>query len=436
MTVDSATFLKRLEGLHPRVIDLSLDRVYALLSKLGDPHKMLPPVIHVAGTNGKGSVCAFMQAMLQAAGYRVDVFTSPHLQRFHERIKLNGAEISEDKLIDVLQRTEVANAGGEITFFEVTTAAAFLAFAENAADVLILETGLGGRLDATNVVDQPAASVITPISFDHEGFLGDTLREIAAEKAGILKTGCLAVIGPQDGDALSVIENRATRLNVPLSVCGQDWDAYEQHGRLVFQRADELIDLPMPALRGPHQVGNAGTAIATVTQLDGFSVAHEHLAEGLKSVHWPGRMQQLGDGALFDLLGPGYEIWLDGGHNPSAGAVTARTMAELEEQASKPLILIIGMMKNKDAEMYLNQFKGLAREVVAVPVPGTTEGYDPVDLLNLIHEAGFTADMASNVREALSLIASEQDEPARVLICGSLYLAGHVLDLNEEAHAA
>lgn len=427
--------------LHPKLIDLSLGRVERLLHRLGKPETKLPPVIHIAGTNGKGSVTAYIKAMLEAAGRRVHVYTSPHLVRFHERIVLatgdgSAQPIAEDALVDVLMRVREVNDGDDITQFEITTAAAFLAFSETLADVLLLEVGLGGRLDATNVIAKPALSVITPISLDHAEKLGPTLSKIAAEKAGILKAGTPGVIASQPDEVLSVIEARAHALGAPLVVMGRDFDAYEQTGRLVVQMEDRLLDLPLPALVGRHQIVNAGVAVASVLQLGdrigGEAIAETAIAEGLRTVSWPARMQHLRTGPLVDLLGPGDELWLDGGHNPAAGEMLADTLASLDERAPKPIYVVIGMMGQKDALGFLAPFRGLVRALYTVPIPGVHEAPHSEDkLAEIARNAGLKAAAQSDVVSALAAINAQDRAPKRVLICGSLYLAGHVLGLQQ-----
>jgi len=437
----SDELLAELKGLHPLLIDLSLGRIEALLGKLGHPERRLPPVVHVAGTNGKGSVTAFLKAMLEAAGLRVHVYTSPHLVRFHERIALAGADrrarpIGERELVDRLAAVERINVGEPITFFEITTAAAFLAFAETPADAVILEVGLGGRLDATNVIARPALSVITPVSLDHADKLGATVAEIAGEKAGILKTGAAAVVSMQPPEALDVIRARAREVVAPLSVWGEDFEAFEQNGRLVFQSAERLLDLPLPALIGQHQIGNAGTAVAAALRLKWLGLTVDAIEEGLRQVRWPARMQRLDDGPLARLLRPGSELWLDGGHNPAGGQAIAQTLAELEERAPKEVSLVVGMMRNKDAARFLEHFRGLARRVVTVPVPaGPEAAYAPEELAAVAVSVGLAATPAVDVGAALRSLQGPDDGPQRILICGSLYLAGQVLALQEGVQA-
>ena len=433
MTLDDQ--LARLKRLHPLLIDLSLGRIERLLVKLGNPHERLPAVIHVAGTNGKGSVTAMLRAMLEAAGRRVHVYTSPHLVRFNERIAVAGADgraapIAEDRLAALLAEVERVNAGDPMTFFEFTTAAAFLAFARSPADAVILEVGLGGRLDATNVIARPKLCVITPVALDHADKLGDTVAKIAAEKAGILKRDVAAVIARQDDDAMPVIERLAARTGAPLTIWGRDFDAYEQGGRMLFQTETRLLDLPRPALIGSHQIVNGGTAVAAALALKDPQLDQAAIERGLATVEWPARMQRLSGGPLCALLQPGSELWLDGGHNPAGAAAIAETLAALEERAPKPLALVMGLMGQKDARGVLAPFRGLARRIVTVPIPGAHEApFNPEALAALATEMGFPAQAADSVPAALSLIA-DKDVPKRILICGSLYLAGHVLALQ------
>lgn len=423
--------------LHPKLIDLSLGRVERLLAKLGNPHKKLPPVVHLAGTNGKGSATAYLKAMLTAAGQRVHVYTSPHLVRFHERIALAGPDgltrpISEEDLVDVLSRTQLVNDGDDITQFEITTAAAFLAFAEHPADIVLLEVGLGGRLDATNVIETPALTVLTPISLDHAEKLGSTIEAIAGEKAGILKRGVPCIVSQQEDAVLDVIAHQAARTGARLVVWGQDYDAYEQRGRLIVQQADRLLDLPLPALVGRHQVVNAGTAVAAALELKAFNIDEHAIEQGLTTAQWPARMQRIDGGPLPSLLRPGSELWLDGGHNPAAGLAIAQSLADLEERAPKPLYLIVGMLGLKDAAGFIGSFRGLARHVIGVPIPGSHEApFTPDALADAARSLSLSAEAAPSVEAALKRIEAIEPGAKRVLITGSLYLAGHVLALQE-----
>lgn len=431
----SSAILQRLLSLHPREIDLSLGRVKTLMAALGHPEKRLPPTVHVAGTNGKGSTTAFMRAMLEAAGKRVHVYTSPHLVRFHERIRLAGATggrfVDEDELADALIHAEKVNDGQPITQFEITTAAAFELFARNPADVLLLEVGLGGRLDATNVVTAPRATVITQVAIDHEKFLGDTIEAIAFEKAGILKRERPAIVAPQDPAALAVIEERAAQKNAGLFIANRDWIVHSEHGRLVYQDEDGLLDLPRPKLTGRHQFANAGTAIAALRRAE-FSVPAAAIESGLVNVEWPARLQRLTSGALVDRVAGDAELWLDGGHNPSAGIAVAEAMADLEERATRPLFLISGMMTTKEPIGFYRPFAGLVRKVFTVPVPSSAAGRDPRELAELVSAAGLAAQPAADVGSAIDQLGAEHagNGPYRILICGSLYLAGSVLAAN------
>ncbi|MEO1205314.1 MAG: folylpolyglutamate synthase/dihydrofolate synthase family protein [Pseudomonadota bacterium] len=435
----SDALLADLKKLHPRLIDLSLGRIERLLEKLGNPHKALPPVFHVAGTNGKGSTTAFLKAILQAAGKRVHVYTSPHLVRFHERICLAGTNglshpIGEDQLVDVLTRTERTNNGDDITQFEITTAAAFLAFAETPADAIILEVGLGGRLDATNVIDNPEMSIITPVAMDHADKLGDTLAKIAGEKAGIIKHQRPVVVSRQDAEAFTVIENRATALSAPIHAFGRDFDVYEQRGRMVVQSENHVFDLPLPSLIGRHQIDNAGTAVTALRLAEHFDISDAEFEHGVITATWPARMQRIDSGPLQQLTGMGTEIWLDGGHNPAAGLVVARTIADLDERSPKPVDLIVGMMGLKDARGFLENFNGLVRSMTAVPLEEALE--QPLSVEDLVRAAtdiGIPATTAASAEQALRNLEANDPGAKRVLICGSLYLAGHILGQDQHA---
>ncbi|MDJ0629757.1 MAG: folylpolyglutamate synthase/dihydrofolate synthase family protein [Rhodobacter sp.] len=409
-------------SLHPKIIDLTLDRVWRLLRTLGDPQDKLPPVIHIAGTNAKGSVQAMLRAGLEGAGHLVHAYTSPHLVRFHERIRLAGGLISEPDFARLLDECETANGGAEITFFEITTCAALLAFARIPADHLLLEVGLGGRLDATNVVDRPALTVITPVSYDHQQYLGETLPEIAGEKAGILKRGVPCVVGPQEDTALAVIEAQAARVGAPLLVHGQHWHVWEERGRLVFQDETGLLDLPMPALIGAHQVSNAGIVLAALRAIGAPDTAYE---PALTQVHWPARMQRLRTGPLVDAAGAA-ELWLDGGHNPAAGAALVEVLGGLPH---RPLHLICGMLNTKDITGYLRPLAGLAETLHAVDIPGTEAALGPAEVADAALSVGLQSAQSPSPRDAIRRITAA-DPTARILICGSLYLAGLVLREN------
>ena len=431
----SDAILERLMRLHPKSIDLSLDRMRILLTALGNPEQRLPPVFHVAGTNGKGSTCAYLRAMLEAAGYRVHVYTSPHLVKFHERIRLAGTLVSEDALQILLDECERAAAATPITFFEITTAAALVAFSRVPADVLILEVGLGGRLDATNVIPEPLVSLITPIGLDHQNFLGDTIELIAGEKAGIIKRGRPVVIGPQVDAARAVIETEANALDAPPIIFGQDFTAHEERGRMLYQDADGVLDLPMPRLIGAHQIQNAATAIAALRAQEKFDVSEASIEKGLANVSWPARMQRLTYGPLLADAPEGSELWLDGGHNPHAGAAVAAALADLEESRPRPLYLIVGMLNTKDPAGYFAHFRGLARHVSTIVIPGEQNALGAGALYDAARAAGLKADPAEDIGDAIDQIGArvlldDDETPPRILICGSLYLAGYILAQN------
>jgi dihydrofolate synthase/folylpolyglutamate synthase len=427
--------LARLGALHPKRIDLSLGRLNRLLAALGNPERALPPVIHIGGTNGKGSTVAFLRAILEADGKRAHAYTSPHLVRFHERIRL-GAEgggrlVSDQALGDALEETERANAGGEITFFEITTAAALLLFSRHPADVLLLEVGLGGRLDATNVIEKPLATAVTPVSIDHTEYLGETIAEIAGEKAGIFKRGVPAVIASQQDAALAVLERAAQKAGAIPFISGQQWSAHEEGGRLVYSDENGLLDLPRPRLFGRHQIENAGTAVAILRAVPALKISNGAYEAGLQKADWPARMQNLSGGKLAAKLPAGAELWLDGGHNAAGGEVVAAAIGEMEERVPRPLVLIAGMLATKSADDFLNRFSGIARFVFGVSPPG--EASRPAsDIVSAAKLANIEAEAATSVEQALARAAKlKLPAPPRVLITGSLYLAGEVLAANE-----
>lgn len=410
-------------ALHPKIIDLTLDRVWRLLKALDNPQDKLPPVIHIAGTNGKGSTQAMIRAGLEAAGKTVHAYTSPHLARFHERIRLAGELISEEALTEVLDECYAANNGEAITYFEITTVAAILAFSRVPADYVLLEVGLGGRLDATNVVAEPALTIITPVSIDHQQFLGETLPEIAGEKAGIIKRGVPCVVGPQEEAGLEVIEAKAERLGAPLLVAGQHWFSFEDAGSLVYQDERGLLDLPLPNLPGPHQIQNAGAALAALRALGCDADACE---AAVTEAYWPARMQRLREGPLPDSA-PGAELWLDGGHNPAAGEAIAATLDRLPP---RPTWLICGMLNTKDIAGFMQPLAGHAAGLLAVSIPGEANTLPAEVTAEKAAAAGIPSRTAGSVQEALDSILDETPG-ARVLICGSLYLAGSILRENE-----
>jgi dihydrofolate synthase / folylpolyglutamate synthase len=425
---DSTMLMARFLALHPKKIDLSLSRMEQILPKLGNPHLRLPPTIHVAGTNGKGSTIAFMRAMLEAAGKRVHVYTSPHLVRFHERIRLAGKLVAEDSLVEAFTRCEAVNGGDPITVFEMTTAAALLLFAETPADVLLLEVGLGGKYDATNVIESPAATVITPVSLDHMEYLGDTIAKIAGEKAGILKRGAPAIFAEQSEEGRAVLEAEARRMRTgPVFVGGQDFRTYEENGRLIFQDTEGMMELPLPRLGGRHQHLNAGTAIAALKAIYGDAVTEDAIARGLQTVDWPGRLQRL-VGNVLRLAPEGAEIWLDGGHNEDGGRVLSAAIAEMNTRNPRPLVMIAGMLSTKDSTAFLGCFRGLAEELHAIGITGQDAARSADDVADQARKAGLNATVASSLAQALSRIAEKNwPVPPRILITGSLYLAGEVL---------
>lgn len=429
--------INALMALHPKGFDLSLGRITRLLERLGNPHEKLPPVIHIAGTNGKGSTSAFCRAILEAHGLKAHVHTSPHLVNWHERFRIGadggGHLVDDEVLAEALRRVADANQGEMITVFEILTAVMFVLFSEHPADAALVEVGLGGRFDATNVISHPAVSVIMSISLDHQAYLGDRVELIAAEKAGIIKTGSPVVIGAQTDDAArEVLVESAERLRCPFSVYGQDFIALEENGRLAYQDEDELIDLPLPKLAGRHQQANAAAAIRAL-KAAGFELNEQATAEGLLTVSWPGRLERLTHGSLVEGAMDGTELWIDGGHNPGAGKVIAEAMANLNDRESRPLFLITGMINTKDPVGYFEAFAGMARHVFTVPVSDSEAGLDPDFLADTADEAGLTAQSAKDVETAIATICQNWDgleRSPRILIGGSLYLLGDVLKAN------
>jgi dihydrofolate synthase/folylpolyglutamate synthase len=426
--------LARLFLLHRKDIELTLGRMERLLAALGSPEQKLPPVIHVAGTNGKGSTIAFMRAILEAAGRRVHVYTSPHLVRFHERIRLgakgDGTLVSDDELFAALSHCEAVNAGAPITFFEFTTAAAFKIFSENPADYLLLEVGLGGRGDATNVVPAPRATVVTSISLDHTEFLGGTIAKIAFEKAGIFKPGVPAILSVQREDARKALRFEAARAGALAIDAACDFTAWEEHGRLIFEDARGLLDLPLPRLLGRHQHQNAASAIATLRCIEP-NLSPDVFERGLTQVEWPGRLQNLVKGHVCDIAPAAAEVWLDGGHNEDGGRALAESMADFTDRSERPLIIICGTLTTKDTGAFLRPFKGLAQEVLAVPVKAEQYGKPAQDVAAAATAEGLRAAACENIESALRFLsARDWPRPPRILIAGSLYLAGEVLALN------
>ena len=426
--------IARLLALHPKRIDLSLDRIRRILERLGNPERKIPPVIHVAGTNGKGSTVAFMRAVLEASGRSVHVYTSPHLVRFNERFRMGATDgghlVSDEALAGALEQCERANGGEPITVFEIETAAAFLLFSQAPADVTLLEVGLGGRLDATNVIGKPLACAITPVSMDHLEFLGDTIERIAAEKAAILKRGVPAAIAPQSDAVMAVIEDAARGVRAPLRVCGEHWSVHGEHGRLVYQDDDGLLDLALPKLSGRHQIDNAGTAIAAL-RASGLALPISAFEAGIARAEWPARMQRLTQGALKALTPTDSELWLDGGHNADGGRAVAAALGDIEERVARPLVLIVGMLSTKDNAGFLRNFAGLARRLIAVPIPRQDKSVPAEALVDIARGIGIPAESRDTIEAALAAVIRLDLAPApRILITGSLYLTGEVLALN------
>ncbi|HVL43099.1 MAG TPA: folylpolyglutamate synthase/dihydrofolate synthase family protein [Brevundimonas sp.] len=415
---------ERLRARHPQRIDLSLDRMRTLCAALGDPQHRLPPVVHVAGTNGKGSTVAFIRAIAEAAGLKAHAYTSPHLVRFNERIRLNGRLITDAALNDILDRIEALDV--EATVFESTTAAAFLAMSETPADLAVVEVGLGGVLDATNVIERPLLSVITPVDLDHAEFLGTSLPGVAAEKAGILKPGARGLIARQSEEAMAAIEKAARAVQAPLTVMGVDFDAWAERGGMAFQDQERFLDLPAPALVGPHQIANAGLAVAVALELD---LPEAAIAEGLRAVRWPARLQRLTAGPLGEAArAADAELWLDGGHNPHAGRALAEALAERQAKAPRPLALIVGMLANKDAGGFFEALKESGAAVFTVRFDGAAA--EPEALAAVARGHGLGATPCGSVGEALE--RALRLGAGRVAICGSLYLAGEVLGAARE----
>jgi len=427
--------IARLSTLHSSRIDLGLDRMHRLLQQLDHPERKIAPVIHVAGTNGKGSTVAYLRAILEAAGLRVHVFTSPWLVRINESCRIGrkggGVLVGDDELHEVLEYCESVNAGAPLTFFEAKTAAAFCLFAQNPADVVLLEVGLGGRFDSTNVIEQPLATVLTPISMDHMEFLGDTIAAIAGEKAAIIKRGVPAISAEQTAEAMAVIEAHAKHMRAPLFAAGEGWHVNVERGRLVYQDERGLIDLAAPKLFGRHQFDNAGLAIATLRGTDAFRISQAAFEAGIVNADWPARMQRLTSGALLELGPQGCEIWLDGGHNAEGGRVAAAALGDLEERVSRPLVLMAGMMASKDARAFLANFAGLTRHIIAVPIPDVDNAMAPDRLADAARVLGMRVEVAASVEAGLRTLAAMAYEVSpRILITGSLYFAGHVLKIN------
>jgi len=432
--MSSEKLIDSLMAIHPKGYDLSLDRISSLLDRLGNPQRRIPPAIHVAGTNGKGSTIAFCRAILEASGKTVHVHTSPHLVNWHERFRMaapgGGHLVSDNVLEDAIARTADANGGTPITVFEILSAAMFLLFSEHHADFSLIEVGLGGRFDATNVLTDPAACVITPVALDHQAHLGDTLAEIAFEKAGIIKPGVNVIVGLQDEASLEVIRKKAAECQANLCVAGEDYDFHKEANRFIYQDENGLLDLPLPGLSGDHQLGNAALAIATLRSLS-LKISNEDYETAMTSVRWPGRMQLLKSGAIVDRLGEGTEIWVDGGHNPAAARVVADALAERNSQHRPHTIMVCAMLTTKEPQGYFDAFGGLVDEIIMIPVNSSDAGFDPAILAGFAEKAGHNAVVAKSLDGAIDMIASKnKNAPVRIIFAGTLYLAGEVLAAN------
>ncbi|WP_300579113.1 folylpolyglutamate synthase/dihydrofolate synthase family protein [Phenylobacterium sp.] len=428
----SDAVIARLRANHPSLIDLTTGRVERLLAALGHPERRLPPVIHVAGTNGKGSTVAYMRAMAEAAGLTVHVLTSPHLVRFAERIRVAGELITDDRLEALITEVEAANAGEPISFFEITTVLALQAFAQTPADLCLIEVGLGGRFDATNIFEAPALSVITPVDYDHLEMLGPELSKIAWEKAGIIKAGRPVVVARQMEEALAVIETEAAQLAAPLTLMGRDFDAWEAGGRLLVQTEARLLDLPPPALFGPHQFDNAGLAVAALLALNDARIDEDAMARGLAATVWPARFQRLREGTLGRMAQErGADLWLDGGHNPHAGAALAQAVARLVARDPRPVVLVSAMFARKDAQGFFAPFADLAPRVVATSFDSPNAA-PAEEIAAAARAVGLAAQTAPDVTAALAAALSFEGPPPHVLVCGGLHFAGEVLAMDPE----
>ena len=428
--------VNRLLELHPKGFDLSLGRISELLEKLGNPHLAIPPAFHVAGTNGKGSTTAFLRAILEAAGKTVHVHTSPHLVHWSERYRIGrkggGVFVGDEELAEVIDHVADVNGGKKITVFEIMSAVGFVLFARHKADYCLFEVGLGGRFDATNVITNPAACLVTPVGLDHEAYLGNTIEKIAFEKAGIIKPGAPVIVGLQEEGALEVIERRAAELRCPIQVARQDFDFYEQAGRFVFQDETGLMDLPMPAIIGEHQLANAALAISACRQVLP-DLGHSVYETAMKTVTWPGRFERLKPGKLTKAGGLGnLDIWIDGGHNPHAGKALAAELEKLQKRDPKPLILIAGMLTTKEPNGFFHAFDGMPEKVLTLPINDSDAGFDPGILAAIVRSCGMKAEAMPDIAAALTHAAElHPGRQCRVLICGSLYLVGEILGKNE-----
>lgn len=427
----SDALINKLSEIHPKGFDLSLERVTNLLEKLGNPQDKVPPVIHVAGTNGKGSTLAFTRAILEAQGYKVHVHTSPHLVNWHERYRLAGKLVSDDVLAEAIQRVADANDNKPITVFELLCAVMFLLFSEHEADFSLVEVGLGGRFDATNVIAQPRVCAIAPVALDHQAYLGDTIAKIAFEKAGIIKRKIPVAVGLQEDDARETIEQVASRQFAPIQIARQDFDFYEDATGFVFQDEEGLLDLPMPALAGEHQLANAALAIAAI-RLAKIEVSPKAFAQGMQDVTWPGRLEKLPEGKITKQFNSNSDIWIDGGHNPSAGEAIAAELIRQNQKANRKIILVCGMINTKEPFGYFKPFEALNAEVFTVPVAMSEAGIPPDELADIAKSAGLATTTCASLEKGIqAAIIASKNENALVLFCGSLYMVGEVLERNE-----
>ena len=420
--------IQRLNQYHPKVIDLSLDRINHLLELLGNPHKSLPPVIHIAGTNGKGSTLAFMRAIAEAAGLNVHAYTSPHLVRFNERIRINGKIISDQYLLELITEVEHVNGNAPITFFEITTAIALIAFSRISSDLVLLETGLGGRLDATNVISRPIVTALTPISHDHAGFLGNDLKNIAREKAGIIKSGVACITAKQEPSVLKVIKHTAEDKDAPLSIEGQDWWVAIKGNNLSIMSPEGQINPPLPNLVGPHQIQNAGLGIVTLAALGDKRINRQAVERGIKRADWPARMQRLTRGPLCEKLPKNWELWLDGGHNPAAGEAIAATLGTITDRS---VHLIVGLLNTKSPVEFLAPLLQYSKSLTAIEILDSDSSFSANEILEAAKKIGFQAKTAKSISTAIRKIITEEKLPSMILICGSLYLAGNILKENK-----
>jgi len=423
--------VEKLLANHPKGFDLSLGRILGLLEKLGNPHKRIPPAVHVAGTNGKGSTLAFVRAILEAAGYKIHVHTSPHLVNWGERYRLAGTLVDDETLAEAIERVAETNAGTPITVFEIMSAVMFILFSEHEADYSLVEVGLGGRADATNVLEKPVVCAITPVALDHQAYLGDTIEKIAFEKAGIIKRGVPVVVAPQESGARDVIEEVALKTKAKPFFALQDFDYYRDATGFVYQDEEGLLDLPLPRLVGEHQLANAALAVAAVRK-SGIEVSEEAFRDAMKNVVWPGRLEKLPEGILTQQIGQGANVWIDGGHNPNAGEAIAKELMRQLASDDQHLLMICGMINTKEPLGYFLPFAKLKAEVISVPVLMSDAGIPPLELAGSARKAGLKAEAVNSLDAAVEIARKrcEEDPALRILFCGSVYMLGEVLDRN------